>query len=346
MVKAGEELTTKGIGNPAKQADLSRRYRKTVGQFIDENDLWDRSPESASTIRRKIGSNYDTLAMDSTKKVPTQAIFQKFDDEIAKLSGGAGEFSDSNQALIAELQRRKIQLAKHLSNGGDLPTDVGIDQITDFRRNAIDPDVPKSMFNLDSKGSGTAQGVKKSRDILKATIDSSDPALAQLGSDYGMARGVEDVFRKSASRANNRQLISLSKLGAGGVGGVVAGVPGAAVLMATEQIAKSPQFLKVASRTMKKFGGAIENSKMPKVPSYADKAYQSSKAIRMINPTGISKNQEGQQPAMGVPKTVNKLPSTSLTPSQSYSSVAQGTYLKAIKNPFVKVKKVTKGKFY
>jgi hypothetical protein len=126
----------------------------------------------------------------------------------------------------------------------------------------------------------------------------------------------------------------------------VAGVPGAAVLMATEQIAKSPQFLKVASRTMKKFGGAIENSKMPKVPSYADKAYQSSKAIRMINPTGISKNQEGQQPAMGVPKITNKLPSTSLTPSQSYSSVAQGTYPKAIKNPFVKVKKVTKGKFY
>jgi len=74
--------------------------------------------------------------------------------------------------------------------------------------------------------------VKKSRDILKVTIDSSDPELGRLGADYGMARGVEDIFRKSASRSNNRQLINLSKLGAGGVGGVVGGISGAAAMIA------------------------------------------------------------------------------------------------------------------
>lgn len=345
---AGEELPTKGIGNPAKQAELERKYGKSFGQFIDENDLWDRSPESAAAARHRIGSQYDLKAMDSTKKVPTSEIFKKFDDAIAELNGGAGAFSDSNQALIAELQRRKLQLQAHLSNGGELPNEVGINQITDFRRNAIDPDVPKSMFNLDAKGSGTAQGVKKSRDILKATIDSSDPAIAGLGADYGMARGVEDVFRKSASRSNNRQLISLSKLGAGGVGGVVGGIPGAAAMMAVEQVAKSPQFLKTASRTMKKVGSAIENAKMPKVPNYVNTAYKTAKTIRMLNPTEISKNQAPKSPVLGGLKTAKLLPSTKPTPSpteQSYSSLTQ-TKVTPITNPFVKSKKLTKGKFY
>ena len=190
--------------------------------------------------------------------------------------------------------------------------------------------------------------MKKSRDILKVTIDSSDPELGRLGADYGMARGVEDIFRKSASRSNNRQLINLSKLGAGGVGGVVGGISGAAAMIAVEQISKNPQFLKTASRIMKKVGSALENGKMPKVPRYANTAYKTAKVIRMVNPTGISKNQGPKSPVLGGSKITSKLPNTKPTPSsinRSYSSVAQ-TKVSPITNPFVKVKKVTKGKFY
>jgi len=67
---------------------------------------------------------------------------------------------------------------------------------------------------------------------------------------------------------------------------------------------------------MKKVGSALENGKMPKVPRYANTAYKTAKVIRMLNPTGIFKNQVPKSPVLGGSNITSKLSNTNRHPHQ------------------------------
>lgn len=325
---ASENLVTRGIGNPAAQAKAARKGGRSVASFIDEYDLYDRSPDTASTVKRGILNQYDTLATKSGKSVQMANLVKQFNDEIARLQGGVnGVVSDANQSKIAELVRRRDQLLQ--ASGGMIdangqlissPLNVGVDTLTDFRRNVIDPDVPQSMFNLDARGSGSAQAVKQSRDIVKSGIDSSDPRLAKLGKDYGMAKSLEDILTKSEARGQNRQVFNFTKLGGAGLGGIVAGVPAAIGGFAVEQAVNHPKFLAGASKTMKAGANTLRSPKIPDLTAKMGKvitpAYNLSRAGRMVNPaqrTPISTNTE----TLSQPQSVKK---QSLPYNYSYST--------------------------
>lgn len=352
LEKAGESLPTKGLGNPAKQADLAAKSGISVGKFIDENNLWDRTPESASRVKTNIINQYNDLSMKSGKRIPLSQVVDKIDNAIAELQGGSGKFSDSVQSQVAELTRRRTQLMAIAGEGLDsLPEDIAISTLTDFRKNALDPDIPRSMFNLDARGSGTAMGAKKTRDILRSEINASDPALERLGLNYGMAKGVEDIFRKSQSRANNRQLISLSKVGTTGIGGMLGGIPGAVAGYAVDQITTDPRFLKAASKTLTKVGGAVKNAKFPAVPAYADTTYKIAKVGRMVNQSSSTNLSGKSQTKQGgsMPTTNSKQQTNSTlqsSPSLDTSYLQVKTKPLKSTNPFSKIKKVTKGSFY
>lgn len=292
---SGEGLATRGIGNPAQQADLASKYGRTVGEFIDQYDLWDRSPETANQVRRAIGGQYDDLALKSGKTTSTADVLRAINREIENLSGGASGYSDTNKAIIQELRRRRSQILE--ITGGQ--HQAGIDTITNYRK-ALDKDIPSSMFGLNPRGAGKAAGAKKTRDVLRSTINASDPSLERLGLDYGMAKGVEKIFGRSSSRAKNRQLISLSKMGTTGIGGMMAGLPGAMVGYATDAITTDPRFLKATSKTLKKVGGAVKEAKLPKVPKYANTAFKAAKVTRVLNPQGLSKQPKKSQTRQGV----------------------------------------------
>lgn len=246
-----EDVITRGLGNPAKQAKLEQKGGRSIGSFLKQYDIMDRSPETAGEVKKAIINQYDDLALKSGKTVPTGKIVSQIDSELASLQSGAGKFSDANQSKIEELLRRKSQFLESVgADATQSPLNTSIKDATLFRREAIDPDIPQSMFNLDAKGSGKAQGAKVMRDVLRGTINSSDPKLKQLGLDYGMAKGVEDILTKAQSRVNNRSLISVFKLGSAGVGGVISGAPGAIGGYLMEQIVNHPAFIKVLSNTL------------------------------------------------------------------------------------------------
>jgi hypothetical protein len=351
LENAGNELPTKGLGNPAKQADLAARSGKTVGQFIDEYNLWDRSPESAGAAKNAIFGQYDDLASNSGKTTAVNKIVGAIDQQIEQLMSGTGKYSDSVQAQVAELARRKSQI---LEIAGNRPS-IGLNEIVDYRR-ALDKDIPRSMFNLDTRGSGTAQGAKATRDVLKGTIDASDPRLAGLGKDYGMAKGVEDIFRKSQSRARNRQLLNFGGVTKAGVGGIIAGVPGVIAGYATDAITNDPRFLKVASKTLKATGKAVKEAKLPSVPEYANTAYKVAKVGRMVNlpnstnQPGRSQAKQGGSSPSPVPKpqTDSTLKSSSSVPLDTASAKVRSKSkgIKIGKNPFSKVATVKRGSFY
>lgn len=289
LERTGENLITRGIGNPAEQAKAARKAGRSVSSFIDEYNLYDRSPESASKVRRGILSQYDDLALRSGSQVKMGQVIKSFNDEIANLQTGVGGVvSDANQAKIVELTRRRDQLIQAAGgNANSSPLAVGTDTLTNFRREVIDPDVPQSMFNLDARGSGSAQGVKRSRDLIKGAIDSTDPRLAKLGKDYGMARSVEKILERSASRGNNRRVMSLPKQISGGVGGMMAGIPGVIGAVGFDYLTESPAFIKTASKAMKSTANALNSPKIPDLTKRMGKvvnpAYNLARTGRMVN---------------------------------------------------------------
>lgn len=304
---AGENLVTRGIGNPAAQAKAARKGGRSVASFIDEYDLYDRSPDTASTVKRGISNQYDTLATKSGKSVQMANLVKQFNDEIARLQGGVnGVVSDANQSKIAELVRRRDQLLQAaggaIDDKGNLissPLNVKVETLTDFRRNVIDPDVPQSMFNLDAKGSGAAQGVKQSRDIVKSGIDSSDKRLAKLGRDYGMAKSLEKILSDSQTRGQNRQMFNFTKLGGAGVGGIISGAPGVVTGFALESMVNHPKFIAGASKAMRAGARTLRNPKIPNLTAKMGRvvvpAYSLARAGRMVNPvqkTPISTNKQ------------------------------------------------------
>lgn len=297
LARASDDIVTRGIGNPAAQAKLAQKGGRSVASFIDEYNLYDRTPEAAGRAKSGILNQYDDLAMRSGKQVQMGQIMQAFDAEIVKLSQGVGGvISDANQAKIAELIRRRDQLLQAaggtVNEAGSLtssPIQAGVDTLTDFRRNVIDPDVPQSMYNLDARGSGAAQGVKQSRDIVKGAIDSSDPRLAKLGKDYGMAKGMEKILTQAESRGNNRQLFNFTKLGGAGVGGLMSGAPGVVAGFALETMTNHPKFIAGASKTMRAGSQMLNNPaidrSMAKMGRVVSPGYNFARTGRMANVT-------------------------------------------------------------
>ena len=295
-----DDLVTAGLGNPLKQANAEQKAGRTVSSFIDEYKLYNRSPETAKQVVQDIGEKFDATAMQSGKNLLTGKIVQAFDDKINELrSGSNGVIADATAQQIMELERRKQMFLNSIVNNTtqSSPLNVGLDQATTFRRNVIDPDVPKSEFGLNPTDKGKAGGVKASRDIFRKMSIEIEPELKKLGLDYGMAKEMEQIIKSYNARKNNRQMINFSKLGSAGVGSVVAGIRGAIGGYMLEQVINSPYFAQYASKGLKE---AVK-SRMPAiVGKTADKAYQIGRTGRMLD---VPSDQKQIQIPVSITKT-------------------------------------------
>lgn len=293
---ASENIATRGIGNPAKQAEAARKGGRSVASFIDQYNLYDRSPETAGQVKNSILGQYDDISLNSGTMIPSGDIIKLIDDEIAKLSSGDARFSEAAQTQVAELVNRRQQLLQAMGATENMsPAFMPTKRVTEFRRNALDPDIPQSMYNLDAKGSGKAIGAKTTRNVLRKAINSTDPRLDQLGKDYGMAKTMEKILQQSEARGNNRQLFSLSDAARIGAGGFAGGIPGAALSYATGYVANDPRVLAGTSRSLKGIAKNIESGglqrRLNKVGSGASGAYSFGKTAKIATPTASTTTQ-------------------------------------------------------
>lgn len=325
--KGSEGIVTRGLGNPATQDKFLRKGRTTADDIFERYNLYDRDPETAKAANLERKKLYDSKALDSSKTVSLNKILADVDNEIYKLENGADRFSDSSLAMINELKRRKGQLLEYVGATDNSTPLTGVNKITEYRM-ALDKDIPQSQFGLDAKGTGTAQGAKKIRDFLRKTINSTDPELERLGLDYGVLKGYEDVFSKSQSRADNRQLINIKSLLAGGFGNALAGVPGMITAAAVDVASNNPQVLKGVSKGMKGAGDFVEKASMPKVPKNVfrglNAAYNTGKADRLLNQSDSSKSESIPKPIMG-----ESLPQEVQQPQISNTSQSRPSYAPA-----------------
>lgn len=283
LIEKADKMVTSGIGNPIRQANAESKAGRSISSFMKEYNLFDRSPETAGQVVKDIGQQFDTAAMQSGKSIPTAKIVKAFDDEIAKLSNSNnGVIADATVQKIAELQKRKQMFLDFVVNENTSPLNTGLDQVTTFRRNVVDPDVPKSEFGLNPRDAGKAGGVKASRDILRKESIVAAPELEKLGLDYGMAKELEKILKSAEARKANRQLFNFTKLGGAGVGGLISGAPGVIAGFTLEQIVNSPWFIANASEGLKKALNAKLSTPAP-LKFGANTAYQTGRFGRMTN---------------------------------------------------------------
>lgn len=331
----GKSLITKGIGSPAKQADLAARSGIDVADFIEKYNLYDRTPGSASATKKAINTKYTGLIKGSTQGISIDDLLKSIDDKLKTLTSETGSMSAGNLKAAQELQKRGYQLMELADEGGNITPA----KLLEFRK-ALDVDIPQTTFALGTKQTGVAAGAKQARDIVKKTLDSLDTEIGTLGREYGMAKGLEDVFRKYQSRTVNRQPLSLGKVSKAGVGSVLAGIPGAAAGYLTDVITNDPRFLKVASKTLKNSASAFRKKVPSKVSTPLKYSYNAARSLRMINQPNLSTQQKKQQIVPDVLK--QKLPSQ-IQKSNTSSKDSLPDLTKTFKkNPF----KLKKGSFY
>lgn len=263
-----DDLPTRGFGNPAAQATAARKSGQSTAGFMRKYNWYDRSSDSVGAITRDISEKYDDKALRAGTSVQTGQIITQIDAAIKKLQQGVnGVISDSDIKAIEELTRRKQQLLQAV--GGEFkdgvqissPVQAKTSDLTRYRREVIDKDIPDSTYNLDAQASGTVRGTKTMRDFLRKNINSTDPELERLGLDIGQGKALKKVAEGYESRAANRQLFNFTKLGSAGIGSVLAGVPGVVGGFIAEQLVNSPQFLKIASSTLNKLADKLPQVK-------------------------------------------------------------------------------------
>ncbi len=271
-----EDLPTRGLGNPGAQAKAKIKAGQSTSEFMRRYNWYDRSSDSVESITKDLSKKYDDKALRSGTSVQTGQIVTQIDAAIEKLQQGVnGVISDSDVKAIEELTRRKQQLLQAI--GGEFkdgvqtssPVQAKTSDLTRYRREVIDKDIPQSTYNLDAQASGTVRGTKTMRDFLRKSINSTDPELERIGLDIGQGKALEKVAKGYESRAANRQLFNFTKLGSAGIGSVLAGVPGVVGGFIAEQLVNSPQFLKIASNTLNKLA-----DKLPQVKNITVKSKQ------------------------------------------------------------------------
>lgn len=243
-----EDIALRGLGNPAKQAKLRGKYGyESPTQYMDKYNLYGRDPEVLQGVMGDLKSQYDDLALRSGNQVDVSKILNEINNEMMRIETSPAKYSKANQAKLSELLNRRNQILEAFGAG---ETDVA--NVTQFRRQAIDPDIPQSTFGLDTEPLGRSGGSKATRDILKKAINETDPKLKELGEDISYGIDLKPIFEGYQNRAKNRQVLNFSRLGSAGLGGFFGGIQGALAGFTTEQIVNNPQVLAYLSKMGKK----------------------------------------------------------------------------------------------
>lgn len=227
-------------------------------------------------------------------------IFNQDKVNLSPSKGGLGEVAKATKPQTVETLFSNRQVSPEFA--------------TEFRRKVIDPDVPKSEFGLNPKETGKAGGVKSARDIFRREIIKAVPELEQLGMDYGMAKGMEDVITKAASRASNRQLFNFTKLGSAGVGAFLNGIPGFIGGLVGEQIVNHPKFLEAVSRTLRAIAESRGMNVSPTFSKGTSAGYLFGKAGRITT----SPQTPAISPNQGLPDQSSQTYNPIIQPPASY----------------------------
>ncbi len=325
--KMSERVITQGMGNP-RMLDKARGVSPiSLNKLFNKYNTFDRTPEAFGQAADTAGDAVKAMISEAGAKgvgVDVLGVVKMFDQEIAKLEGKA-QISDKAASALSELRRRKQMFVDSLAqgNGGlSTPLNANVKQVYDIK-SQFQGDVPASTFGMPTQDVGKTAGTTTAYRTLLKGVEEAAPGVKNTGREQSALIKLKEIAKASESRGSARQAINFSKLGGAGVGGVLAGLPGAVAGMAAEQLVNSPQGIKAMSQGLSGAANLIRNPKISqsvaKMGRITSPAYSYAKAGRITNLTGTPTTPIQKPPVQGVSIPAVKQPRRLVQSSQQSS---------------------------
>lgn len=258
FAKEAESLPTRGMGNPMGLEKAKGVSPLPMDQLFEKYNTWDRAPESFQAgidMAKKQGTKLAQTAEQTGSKVDLLKVLDELDGNIKKLSSKA-ETSDKAAAALDELFRRRKMLVKAIGEESYTPLKVSPAKVTEIKQD-FQGDVPDSDFGKPMSEMNKALGTKRAYQSLIGGIEEAVPGTKNLGREESALIRLKKIAKNQEARSGARQNVNFSKMGGAGLGGLIGGIPGAIQGFALEQIANSPQFLRVASKGARSLGNVF-----------------------------------------------------------------------------------------
>jgi len=248
LADLSDDVITKGLGQPQALKKIEKITKEKPGAFIKRLGLEGRDAQEAMTLKSQLIKQFNEIGLNSKTKSAVAPTIKAFDDEIVKQVSLAKMGSETAAKTAEELAKRKAMFLSQVKNADEL----GVDVFTQLKRAAAS-DVPETKIGLGMSGSAKADAAEFARKQFQQGAIRGDKRLAQIGTDIRAlggspgSRGLIDVFEGAQARNIARSPLNFGKLVSGGIGGTVAGLPGAIGGAVVETVARSPKFAKASS---------------------------------------------------------------------------------------------------
>lgn len=343
LVKFGDTLPTRGMGNPAKIRSVEGVSPKGISNLFEKYKISNRTAEEFGNNATKAGQEYTRL-LEEGSAVDIGKVMNDLDQQILSLNNKS-KTSKSALSAMNELLDRRDQLYKAVKNS---PTGKAkLATLQEFKTGA-QADMPQGAFAQASSPVGVSTGTKKFYQTLIGNIDEGAPGTKNVGREQSALLKLKDIAESSSGRQSARLPVSPFRLASYGASGVVAGLPGIAGSMLLDYAQTNPKMLIGASKATKKVGTSLQKPiTLPKIPM-SGTVLNLGKTGRIINsPSSSEKTISPVVPMLptgSLPKQKEKLPISLATPSPMVQPKSK--VVKVGNNPFQKVSKVSKGSFY
>jgi len=326
LIEAGQDYSKRGYGQPVTMAKFEKKFRP-ASEVISEYGLYGKNTDKLINKIDEIQTMFDDIAIRSGRTISSNDLLELISAKIDELrSSGFTE-----DVTVAKQIEDKVM---SLIEAGKITDNNPVDILTELRRGfdernkswAIDPALKNSNQTMRDILQGS---------IRQATSDIKAPTgenLQQLGGRLNELYSFQPIMEQAAMRGTTSRPFSLGKMASAGVGGVVAGLPGAVGMYAIDQFSKSPAADRIISSGLAKTGSVIKNSQMPqvKVP-YGKEAYSTGRISRFNQRANTTQNQEPQNQARD--ESGDKLPQFQPSGDATKSPLSSSAY-----DPFKKIK--------
>jgi len=231
----------------------------TMDELFSKYNTYERTPEAFQAAIDQATAKIDDLTQQAAQggsKVDVLKVLDGYNQEIKRLTKLAPT-SDTAAQQLAELSRRKDMFIQAIGGESSTPLNVGVGKVKEIKK-AFQGDMPETSFGKPQSELNKAGGTKIAYKGLIKGIEEAAPGTKEVGREQAALIKLKKIAENQTSRAGAKQVFNFTKLGSAGLGGVLAGVPGAIAGFATEQLLNHPLAIKFGSKLMKKVGQFLQ----------------------------------------------------------------------------------------
>jgi outer membrane lipoprotein SlyB len=275
--KIVDDIPLKSIRiNPSQLTKWNSKHGGDLSGWMVKNKiLGENAIDIADKSADNLQSQFDNFALNENLTIPVTKLRQRFADEIRNLAGVTkeGVKTDIVPSFNKDIASKVLAEWDNISNQ---LTQMGVDNVTPkqltLMRRAIDEVIPKSAWTTPTIKNTALRLRSMLNDVVTEGIDSrlignkSGLSLKELGKELSKYYDFLDVAERQSNLGRGSMVANLPRIlssgGAGTIGALLGGVPGAIVGgtagLAGESLLRDPNVLKGIYQ-----GGKVASKKLP-----------------------------------------------------------------------------------